>query len=53
MTLAIKAQFSQNINPHRFHRAGRTVDGQRMRMRENDVTLRIPKTSYGRPTESS
>ena len=46
MTLALKAHFYQNIThiKHRFHRAGRTVDGHGYALRENYVTLGIPKT---------
>ena len=41
MTLAIKAHFSQNINPHYD-----VLTASDMHMRKNDVTLGIPNSSY-------
>ena len=48
MTLALKAHFSQNVNPHltQIPQLAVPLMASDMRKRENDITLGIPKTFY-------
>ena len=51
LNLAIKPHFSLNINPYFNTDSMRLADAltaNDMRMRENDVTLEIPKSSYAK-----